>query len=221
MMVANIWTTWLDVLGTALNVLASDIGLGLGLSIICMTVLLRITLLPLSWSAAYANTVRQKKMKHIQPQLEALKTRHAGNPEAYSRELVKLYESHGLKVMDGKNMLGALVQLPVFMGMFQLLRGLAKGGRFIWVSDLLKPNAVLAVIVALSTALTIAVNPDMPEQMKMLMIAVAGVITLASALHFGSALALYWTTSNLFSTLQTLAVHGLVNRRIRAGAIKL
>jgi YidC/Oxa1 family membrane protein insertase len=219
--VANIWLTWLDLLRAALEFLASDVGLGLGLSIVIMTVLLRTTLLPISWSAAYANAVRQKKMKRIQPELEALKKRCAGNPEAYSRELLQLYRSHGLKVVDGKGMLGALVQLPVFIGMFHLLRGLGQGVRFLWVSDLLKPNAVLAIVVALSTVLTIAVNPDMPEQMKMLMIAIAGVVTLASALHFGSALALYWATSNLFSTLQTLAIHGRISKRVRMGALKL
>ncbi|HET8696161.1 MAG TPA: hypothetical protein VFO94_01670 [Gammaproteobacteria bacterium] len=39
-----------------------------------------------------------------------------------------------------------------------------------------------------------------------------------TALHFGSAIALYWTTSNLFTAAQTLCVRWLVARRAEAAA---
>jgi YidC/Oxa1 family membrane protein insertase len=165
--------------------------------------------------------VRQKKVKRLQPQLHALKEQFAGKPEAYSKELLKLYKDRGLKVVDGRGILGTLVQMPVFIGMFHLLKGLGRGVRFLWMSDLLRPNVVLAVVAGLSMALVVAANPDMPQQMKMLMIAISAAITLVSALHFGSALALYWTTSNLCSALQTLAIHGLISRRIRKGVLKI
>jgi YidC/Oxa1 family membrane protein insertase len=219
--VANIWTMWLDLLGTVLNFLASEVGLGLGLAIVVMTLVLRTLLLPVSWSAAYGGCLRQKKMKQLQPELAALKEKFAAKPELYSRELLKLYKAHDLAMVDGRNLVGALAQLPVFIAMFRVLRGAGKGARFLWVPDLLKPNVVLAILVGLSAVLMIAVNPDMPEQTRMLMMAISAVIAVASALHFGSALALYWTTSNLFSTLQTLALHGLINRRIRLGTLKI
>jgi YidC/Oxa1 family membrane protein insertase len=170
---------------------------------------------------AYRNCVHGRKRKQLQPKLDALKSSFAGKPEAYSKELLRLHKAHGIPLMDGKSFLGGLAQLPVFIAMFRVLRGVGKGVRFLWVQDLLKPNVVLAVIVGLTTALMIAVNPDMPEQTKMLMIAISSLIAVTSALHFGSALALYWTTTNLFSALQTLALHGLINRRIRKGTLKI
>lgn len=217
----NIWTAWLDLITTALNFLASDVGLGLGLSIVVLTVLLRTALIPASWSAAYAGGVRQKKMKLLQPEMEALKAKHSGKPEIYSREMMKLYQSYGLKLVDGRSFLVSLAQLPVFFGMFRVLRGMGNGVRFLWIPDLPKPNVVLAIIVGLTTAIMIAVNPDMPEQTKMLMPVISSVVALASALHVGSALGLYWATSSLFSAAQTIAVHKLIKRRMQSGALKI
>ena len=212
-----LWTALLDLITTALYFLASDVGIGLGLAVVAFTVLLRTALLPASWSAAYAGCVRQKKMKLLQPELEALKTKHGGKPEAYFRDLMKLYQSRGIKMVDGRSLLMSLAQLPIFVAMFRVLRGLGSGTRFLWIPDLLKPNVALAIIVGLTTAIMIAVNPDMPEQTKMMMI----VVSSASAEPKCRALALYWTTSSLFSTVQTLAVHALVNKRIQSGALKI
>ena len=46
----NIWTSWLDALRSLVDALSTEAGLGLGLAIITATLLLRIFLLPISWS---------------------------------------------------------------------------------------------------------------------------------------------------------------------------
>lgn len=216
---ANIWTMWVDLLRGTLDFLSSEIGLGLGLAIVVMTLLLRVLLLPVSWSAAYGSFVHQKKIKQLQPRLKALKERYAKQPEVYSRQMLALYKAHGVSLVNGKSMLGAFAQLPVFVAMFHVLRGIGKGVRFLWVSNLIKPNMLLALLVGISAALIVVMNPDMPQHTRMLMMAISSVIALLSALHFGSALALYWTTSNLFSALQTWAIHRTINRRLRQGTL--
>jgi membrane protein insertase Oxa1/YidC/SpoIIIJ len=40
-------------------------------------------------------------------------------------------------------------------------------------------------------------------------------------MHVGSALAIYWTTSNGLSMLQTAAIRKVIDRRIRSGALKI
>jgi YidC/Oxa1 family membrane protein insertase len=77
------------------------------------------------------------------------------------------------------------------------------------------------VIAGLTTALMMAVNPDMPEQLRIFMIVLPSIIAIIAALQFSSALAIYWATSNTFSALQTALLHAVVRRRIRSGAISI
>jgi len=217
----NIWTLWLDALRSLVDALSTEAGLGLGLAIITATLLLRILLLPISWSAAYRNCIRQKKMMKLQPELQQLKEKYAKEPNLYMQQMTELYRRHGLSLVDGKSLLGALAQTPLFLGMVQALRGLGDGARFLWVPNLLKPDVLLALIAGVTTALVITVNPDLPEQMRLFMILVPSVIAIVAALHVCSALSLYWVASNCFSAAQTVTLHFVVGRRLRTGTLKI
>lgn len=217
----NLWAVWLDVIRGLLDALTYDVGLGLGLAVIVATVLLRTAVLPISWSTAYRNTVRQRKMKRLQPLLQDAKERSAGKPDEYLRRLTALYEQHGLQMVDAKSALGAFAQIPVLTGMLQVLRGVGDGVRFLWVPNLLKADTLLAIVAGATTALMIMANPDLPEQARVLLILLPSIIAVFTALHFGSALALYWTTSNLFSMSQTFALRMVIERRIRRGTLQV
>jgi YidC/Oxa1 family membrane protein insertase len=217
----NIWTVWLDALRSLVDALSTEAGLGLGLAIITATLLLRILLLPISWSAAYRGCIRQKKMTKLQPELQQLKEKYAKDPNLYMQQMAELYRKHGLSFVDGKSLLGGLAQMPLLLGMFQALRNVGDGARFLWVPSLLKPDVLLALIAGVTTALVITVNPDLPEQMRLFMILVPTVIAIVAALKFCSALSLYWVASNCFSAVQTVALHFVVGRRVRAGTLKI
>lgn len=217
----DIWATWLDSIRSIVTALAGDAGLGLGLAVIAATVLLRTVVLPVAWPIAYRACVRQKKIVKLQPELRALQERFRDQPEVYLRKLKELYEANGLTFVDSKSLLGALAQMPLFLGMFQVLSNAGDGARFLWIPNLLRPDVVLAVIAGLTTALMMAVNPDLPEQVRLFMIVLPSVIAVIAALQFSSALAIYWATSNTFSALQTVLLHAIVRRRIRAGLVQI
>lgn len=217
----GLWTMWLDVVRSVLHMLTTEAGLGLGFAIIVTTLLLRTALLPISWTAAYRGCVRQKKMKRLQPELARLKKQFADRPDEYTRRMVELYRRHGLSLLDGRSMVAAFAQMPVFIGMYHVLRKTGQGVRFLWIPNLIKPNTVLAIIAGITTALVILANPDMPEHVRLLMIAIPSIVAMISALHFCSALALYWTASNCFSMTQTFALHFVVGRRIRSGTLRI
>ena len=217
----NIWTHWLDALRSLMDALSIEAGLGLGLAIIAATLLIRILLLPISWSAAYRGCIRQKKMMKLQPELQQLKEKHANDPNLYMQRMTELYRKHELSLFDGKSLLGALAQTPLLLGMFHALRNMGDGARFLWVPNLLKPDVLLALIAGVTTALVITVNPDLPEQIRLFMILVPCVIAIIAALNFCSALSLYWVASNCFSAAQTVALHFVVGRRLRAGTLKI
>jgi YidC/Oxa1 family membrane protein insertase len=214
----DIWALWLDAIRAVITA-SADVGLGAGLAIVVVTLLLRTVLLPLAWPIAYRACIRQRKMRELQPELQALRDKFRDNPNVYLEKMKELYEKHGLALVDLKGVLGSLVQLPVFLGMFQALRDGGAGARFLWVSSLSRPDVLLALIAGLTTALMMSVNPDLPEQVRVLMIVLPAVIAVVAALQFSSALAIYWATSNTFSALQTVVLHAVVRRRLRSATI--
>jgi membrane protein insertase Oxa1/YidC/SpoIIIJ len=64
-------------------------------------------------------------------------------------------------------------------------------------------------------------NPDLPEQMRLILILVPSILAAIAALKFCSALAVYGTVSNCYSAVQTSVLHYVVARRIRSGAVSI
>ena len=217
----DIWTVWLESIRSIVTALATDAGLGVGVAVIIATVLLRTVVLPLAWPIAYRACVRQKTLAKLQPELRALQESFRDQPDVYLRKLTELYKAHEIAMVDAKSFLGALAQLPLFLGMFQVLRTMGDGTRFLWIPNLLRPDIALAVIAGLTTALMMGVNPDLPEQVRIFIIVVPSILAVVAALQFSSALAIYWATSNTFSAIQTIVLHVVVRRRIAAGLVRI
>lgn len=217
----QLWTVWLDALREVLQFFSSGIGLGAGLAILTVTILLRLALLPVSWSCAYRSCIHQKRVKKIQPMLTQLRRLYKDKPAMLAEKSMSLYRKNGLTPFEMRPILGALVQMPVFLGMFQVLRTGVEAGRFLWIASLSRPDAWIALIAGITTAMMVAANPDLPESARMIMIIVPSALATIFAFKFASALALYWIASNSFTALQTLAIHSFVDRRIRSGAITI
>jgi YidC/Oxa1 family membrane protein insertase len=214
----ELWTHWLNAIHSLLIVLSSQVGLGTGFGIVALTLLLRTVILPISWPIAYRGSIRQKKMLRLQPELERLKAECRDQPQLYAGRMMKLYQEHGMTVMDWRSLLGSLVQMPLFLGMYQTLRAGVNGARFLWVETLARPDPVFAVLAALTTMLMMMANPDLPEQMRVMLILIPSILAAIAALKFCSALAVYWTVSNCYSSIQTGAMHYVIARRIKSGA---
>jgi YidC/Oxa1 family membrane protein insertase len=217
----ELWTQWLNAIQGLLTFLSSQVGLGTGLGIVALTLLLRTVILPISWPIAYRGSIRQKKMLRLQPEMQRLKSECADQPQIYAVRLVKLYQANGVMIMDWRSVLGSLVQMPLFLGMYQTLRAGVNGARFLWVETLARPDPVFAMLAALTTMLMMAANPDLPEQMRVMLILIPSILAAIAALKFCSALAVYWTVSNCYSAVQTGAMHYVVARRIKSGAVRI
>jgi len=217
----QLWTQWLNVIHGLLIFLSSGVGLGTGLGIVVLTLLLRTVILPISWPIAYRGSIRQKKMLRLQPELARLKLEYGNEPRIYAERMMKLYRDNGMTAMDWRSVLASLLQMPLFLGMYQTLRAGVNGARFLWVETLARPDPVFAVLAAVTTMLMMAANPDLPEQMRLILILVPSILAAIMALKFCSALAVYWTVSNCYSAIQTGALHWVLGRRIRSGAVKI
>jgi YidC/Oxa1 family membrane protein insertase len=217
----ELWTYWLGAIQGLLTFFSSEVGLGAGLGIVALTLVLRTATLPISWRVAYHGSIRQKKMLRLQPVLARLKLECRDEPRMYAERTLKIYQENGMTLMDWRSILGSLVQMPLFLGMYQTLRAGANGARFLWVETLSRPDPWFALLAGLTTMLVMAANPDMPEQMRLILILVPSILAAVAALKFCSALAVYWTVSNCYSAVQTGVLHYVIARRVKSGAVSI
>lgn len=86
-----------------------------GLSIILLTVLMRIVLFPL-----FMKQIRsQREMQLLQPKLAALKEQYPGDRTKQSEMQMQIFKEHGVNPFAG--CLPLLIQLPVFFALFGVL----------------------------------------------------------------------------------------------------
>jgi YidC/Oxa1 family membrane protein insertase len=105
------------------------LGLATAAAIVLFTISVRLLLAPLSYYAIRG----QASQARLAPQIQALRQRHAGQPDRLQRELTALYQREGTGMFAG--CLPALLQLPFFSVMYRLFRSGTIGGH---------PNALLS-----------------------------------------------------------------------------
>ncbi|WP_306363636.1 membrane protein insertase YidC [Nocardia sp. CC227C] len=103
-------------------ILGPDSGLTWALAVVFLVFSLRILLL----KPAIRQIRTSRHFQYLQPQIAALQRRYAGDRERQAAELRKLQREHGFNPLMG--CLPALVQAPVFLGLFHVLRSFNRTG---------------------------------------------------------------------------------------------
>jgi len=211
----------------------------LGLSIIVLTVIIRLLLFPL-----YMRQLRSSKaMQAIQPLIADVRKKYKDQREQY-QAMQAIYKEYGVSPAAG--CLPLLIQLPILYGLFFALRtvldahGLA-GLHTInstiypflpkfttlpsvylnWFGLHLNlgqpdPSHILPILAGLATFLqlrmsqprTVSGATDTMSQQMRIMQYIMPFITVFFAWTFAAGLALYWTTSTLFTMVQQYFVTG-------------
>jgi YidC/Oxa1 family membrane protein insertase len=105
---------WHQVFG---YVLGPDNGFAWALSVIFLVFTLRALLIK-----PFVGQVRSmRKMQEFSPQIKKLQEKYKGDKTKLAEEMQKLQKEHGVNPLGG--CLPVLVQLPVFIGLFHVLRG--------------------------------------------------------------------------------------------------
>ena len=182
-----------------------------GIAIILLTILVRV----LFWPLTHKSTVGMKKMQELQPKMKEIQKKFKDNPQRLQQEMWQMYRTE--KVNPMSSCLPMLIQIPVFIALFNVLRSAVelRYAPFLWIADLSEPEAlfaswfpfgglnILPILMAVSTALQSAFTPSTgdKQQQRMMMIFMP-VMMLFMFYSFPSALSLYWFLSNLFSIVQ-------------------
>lgn len=182
-----------------------------GVAIILLTILVRL----LFWPLTRKSTEGMKKMQELQPLMKEIQTKYKDNPQRLQQETWQLYREK--KVNPMSSCLPMLIQIPVFIALFNVLRSAVelRYAPFLWIADLSEPEGLFAswfpfgglnllpILMAVSTALQSYFTPSTGDkkQQQMMMVMMPAMM-LIMFYSFPSALSLYWFLSNIFSIVQ-------------------
>lgn len=96
------------------------VGGSYGLAIIMLTLTVMVALMPLTLKATRSTI----KMTQMQPKIRQLQKKHKDDKQALNAEMMALYQSEGVNPVGG--CLPMVAQLPVFLVLFRVLRGLTR-----------------------------------------------------------------------------------------------
>ncbi|WP_408633531.1 YidC family membrane integrase SpoIIIJ [Pontibacillus litoralis] len=181
-----------------------------GLSIIVVTLIIRLILLPLNVKQLKSS----KAMQDLQPKLQELREKYSSKDQQTQQKLqqetMQLFQKHGVNPLAG--CFPILLQMPILIAFYHAIVRTEeiRQHSFLWFelgqSD---PYFILPIIAASTTFLqqklmmADAMNDN--PQMKM-MLYIMPIMIGVFAMTFPAALALYWVVGNLFMIAQTIFI---------------
>jgi YidC/Oxa1 family membrane protein insertase len=189
------------------------------LSIALLTIVVRSIMFPL--------TVKQVKnmraMQDLRPEMEKIRAQFSNNRQRQQEEMMRLYQDRKVNPLGG--CLPILVQMPIFIGIFYVIRefgGYTVGDRtvpptepsfhdggILWFQNLSQadPTYLLPIISAVTmlaaTEIT-AKNID-PQQRWLMRLLPLGITIFL--INFPAGLFVYWITSNLVTLIQNYVIY--------------
>lgn len=190
-----------------------------GLAIILLTITVRLFIWPLHAKSTHT----MKRMAKLKPEMDKLKELYPDDPNKLNTEMMGLYRKYGINPVGG--CLPMFLQIPIFFGFYRMLQYAVelRGQGFLWVPDLSQPDTlvtlhlpfalpflgtelpinILPVVMAITSFLQIKMTPSTGDKTQQRIIQFMPFMFFFFCYSFASALALYWTTQNIFSIGQT------------------
>ncbi|MCP1308472.1 membrane protein insertase YidC [Paenibacillus tyrfis] len=197
-------------LANTLDWFANLLGGQYGLSILIVTIIIRLIILPLTLKQYKSS----KRMQELQPELQKLKEKHKDDAKKQQEETMKLFQKEGVNPLAG--CLPVLVQMPILIALYNaIMRNHHIGEHsFLWMQLGTKdPYYILPLLAALTTYLQQKMmSSQMNPQMQSLMF-IFPILIFVMAMNFASALPLYWVYSNLFTIVQSYFIYGVPNKK--------
>jgi len=193
-----------------------------GLSIIALTVVVRMLLLPLTLKQFRS----MQALQRLSPEIKQLQEKYKDDRQRMNQEMMKFYQEN--KVNPLASCLPLVAQMPIFLALFYLLRedlrvdicGSAAepcgAAASFWFIPDLTDNATGWVLVALIVAyvvsqlfssLVMSVSADKNQRR---LIVLLPLVFVAFIINFPAGLILYWITTNVWTILQGY----IVRRRV-------
>lgn len=186
-----------------------------GLSLIIITIVIRLILMPFMLKQMKSSMQMKDKMDVMKPEMDAIKKKYKDNKDAdaqkeQQKELMQLYQKHNMNPLASlAGCLPLLIQTPILIGFYYAIRRtpeIATHG-FLWF-NLGQTDIILTIIAVVIyyfqfKVSQIGIDPKQRKQMAFMGIVsplMIGFISFSAP----AALPLYWATGGLFLIAQTL-----------------
>jgi YidC/Oxa1 family membrane protein insertase len=195
---------WLTIFSTPLFWLMSHINDWVnnwGVSIILLTVLIKLAFFPLS-AASYRSMA---KMRLVAPKLEKIKQQHGDDREQLNKAMMDMYKTEKINPLGG--CLPMLIQIPVFIALYWAILSsveLRHAPFFGWIHDLsaTDPYYVLPLIMGISMLVQSKLNPVPPDPMQAKLMQIMPIVFSVVFFFFPAGLVLYSVVNNMLSIAQ-------------------
>ena len=194
-----------------------------GWSIVVLTVIVRLIILPL-FVTQYRSA---RRMQEIAPQLKQMQAKHKGDKRKQQEEMMRLFQEN--KVNPFGSCLPMVVQIPVFIALYYVLRDFSnkvlpnspdQNLSFMWVFDdisdqfrsigwpALLIGAIYGVTQLLATEVSMATTPQTSDWQRKLFRIMPLFIVLGLFIYpnVPAGLVLYWMTTNLWTCGQQVVL---------------
>jgi YidC/Oxa1 family membrane protein insertase len=191
-----------------------------GLGILLVTVLVKLALFPLA-NKSYAS---MSKMKKLQPQMEAIKTKNPDDKMKQQQEIMELYRKEKVSPMAG--CLPLLIQIPIFFTVYKVILTtieLRHAPFYGWIKDLSVPDptslfnlfgllpydvphflmiGVWPILMGITMWVQMRLNPAPADPIQASLFNWMPLIFTFMLSSMPAGLVIYWSWSNLLSILQ-------------------
>ncbi|MCC7022077.1 MAG: membrane protein insertase YidC [Thermomicrobiales bacterium] len=212
-----IWDQYVQLLVQALNGLTS-IFHSAGLAIIAFTIIIKTIMLPLT-----VKSIRSSKaMQDLQPKIKELQKKHGSDRQRISQETMALYQQHRVNPMAG--CLPMIIQIPIFLGLYQSIMRLSTSGSglwnegFLWLPSLAHPDPIhlLPILAGIfqftqTQMMRPANQPKSTDPQQAMMNSVMNIMPLTVVFfgwNFAAGPVLYWATQSVYSVIQQWFITG-------------
>lgn len=195
-----------------------------GFAIMLLTVIIKI----IFWPISHKGTESMRRMQELSPLMKEINEKYKDSPQKKQQALMALYKQHKVNPLGG--CLPMLIQIPVFIGLFYVLRSAIelRFAEFLWIKDLSEPERIFEFgftvpllgwdafnILPLLMTVTMFIQQKMTstvsaaadpkqEEMQQMMMKIMPVMMLVFLYNLASGLALYWTTQNVLMIIQQM-----------------
>lgn len=198
-----------------LRFLHENLNISWAWAIVVLTVIIRLVLVPLTWRQIKS----MRAMQALQPQLKALQEKYKNDRQVLNEKVMEFYREN--KVSPFGSCLPLLLQMPVFIGLFYMLRGQGQLNSYIdagafatvwhsrpeswlWIADITTFDlGLMFLYIASQFAASWQTSRHGAGQQKMIAYFMPVIIGLFMFLYkWPAGLFIYWFTSNLWTIAQ-------------------
>ena len=205
----GLWKLVSQALLNLMNLLHRFVG-NYAVAILILTAIIKLILWPLQTKANKS----MRRMAALSPKMQELREKYKDDPTQMNAEVMKLYKEYGVNPVGG--CLPMMIQIPIFFGLFTMLRQAVelRNASFLWVHDLSQPDTIahipglgwpiniLPLIMAGTSFWMTHITPKSGDATQQRVMMFMPLIFVVFCYNFAAALALYYTTQNLFTILQ-------------------